>query len=137
MRDFFISYFYYFANDIRYPKERPELLWLGLVLSLSSFILGRLISKKNTYTLSFKSLKDGALAVVITWVVACSISSIVFVEPSKSCKPFYAPSNLAFGTLHRNKRLLDKTNIVWNSCPCCKRRTVRWLDLSFSGATAN
>lgn len=74
-----ISYFYYFVNDIRYPKEKPELIWLGLGLSLFSYILGKLISKKNAYEISFKSLKDGAFAVVLTWIIACSISAIVFV----------------------------------------------------------
>lgn len=74
-----VSYFYFFINDKRYPQEHPLVLWFGVLSSLCLYFLGYYILKKNHFKKSDVNLKDGALIVILSWLVSCTISSIVFV----------------------------------------------------------
>jgi trk system potassium uptake protein TrkH len=73
-----VSYFYIFINDARFPVERPEVLWIGFLASFFCFFAGVLLmkNKKRESDLTFK---ESVWAVVLTWILACSISALVFV----------------------------------------------------------
>lgn len=73
-----ISLFYFFVDDPRFPKERPELLLLGLVLSIGCFGVSVLLSRSWKIPKQI-SLHKGAWIVVLAWVIAGVISAIVFV----------------------------------------------------------
>ena len=72
-----VSYFYLFINDPNYPIENPNVMWLGVVMSLGCVLLGTLISKNKT-TKKKLNLGEGAVAICLVWFIACSISSFVF-----------------------------------------------------------
>jgi len=74
----FVSYFYFFINDPRFPQERPELLWVGFLLSLAFFLIGNKLSKKYPNETKV-DLKEGAQAVLLIWVLAIFTSALVFV----------------------------------------------------------
>lgn len=72
-----VSLFYYFLNDPRYPKEQPWLLLLGLGLSIGSYVLGTWLIKVFNIK-NHVSIRRGAWIVTLTWIIACTISAIVF-----------------------------------------------------------
>lgn len=75
-----VSLFYYVIQDPAYPTERPELLLTGLGLSLASFAIGTWGSNKLFGQYEHKiSLHKGAWIVVLVWLIAATISAIVFV----------------------------------------------------------
>jgi len=75
-----VSYFYLFVNDSRYPKENPLVLWFGFLTSalclVASITIGKIYLKDKTQV---KSLRDGVFAVIFAWIIACTISALVFV----------------------------------------------------------
>jgi trk system potassium uptake protein TrkH len=90
-----VSLFYYFVNDPRFPKERPEILFFGLLFSLGLSGLGFVLSKKYPEKVP-QSLKQGAIIVFLTWFFACTISATVFVLAG-----FPDPGNLENFSLFR------------------------------------
>lgn len=73
-----VSYIYIFINDHRFPVERPEVLWAGFGLSFFAFLLGGFLMKSKKKA-SDISLKESVWAVVLTWLIGCSVSATVFV----------------------------------------------------------
>lgn len=73
-----VSYFYLFINDSRFPKERPEILWVGFGLSLGLFLLGNFLNKNSKNPKSI-TIKQGAQIIFLTWLWSVLISAIVFV----------------------------------------------------------
>ncbi len=74
-----VSYFYYFLNDPRFPLEKPEYIWAGLILSILAFMLGKALESRWSTQSSPKNIRSGAAIVVVAWMVGCLISAIVFV----------------------------------------------------------
>jgi trk system potassium uptake protein TrkH len=73
----FISYFYVIINDVRFPRENPSPLWVGLFLSLFFFFLGSFFNNPN-YKISQINIKQGTQIVILTWIFATFTSALVF-----------------------------------------------------------
>lgn len=75
-----ISIFYLVVNDGNLVKEKPEVLLLGLLISLILFAVGTVgVKYINKLPVPNKSLRRGAYVVLLTWFIACSVSAIVFI----------------------------------------------------------
>jgi trk system potassium uptake protein len=94
-----ISLFYYFIDDPRFPKEKPEILFVGLLFSLGLSSLGFVLGKKYPEKVPH-SLKQGAIVVLLTWFFACTISATVFILAG-----FPDPNNIENFSLFR--RIVD------------------------------
>ncbi len=71
------SLFYLFLNDPSYPKENPWPLVVGIGLSFGAYLIGKFIARRWSFPHEL-SLKRGALIVILSWIIGCTISAIVF-----------------------------------------------------------
>lgn len=74
----FVSGFYIYQNDPRFPIEQPSILGIGLGISLGSWVLGSWLARK-THTQATLDIQQGVWAVALTWLLAILTSAIVFV----------------------------------------------------------
>lgn len=75
-----VSTFYIYLNDSKYISERPEVIFFGFFVSLILFLIGQSLSKIFIKKLpKEKSLSRGAVIVLITWMISCSVSALTFV----------------------------------------------------------
>lgn len=75
-----ISCFYLFINDDKYIAEKPFVILFGFTASLIVFVIGQVLAKLySEQQVDNKSLSRGAMIVIITWFIACTISALTFV----------------------------------------------------------
>lgn len=72
-----VSYFYKFQDRPDLVPENPNLILIGLGLSLSCYLIGNLIYQLFDINHHI-SLRRGAWIVFISWFIACSISAILY-----------------------------------------------------------
>lgn len=72
-----VSYFFLWVNNPVYPMERPDIIVVGLVTSLSCFIVGTLLMRPE-HNMQL-SIREGAIIVILTWFIATGISTLVYV----------------------------------------------------------
>lgn len=75
-----VSFFYIAIDDKKYITERPLVILFGLGFSLLFFGIGQILAKyfsKDQQTDT--SLSRGAMIVLLTWMIACTISALTFV----------------------------------------------------------
>lgn len=94
------SYFFLFVDDHRYPAERPDILWIGLACCAACCTIGYAITRRERDAPMQLGMSDGATVVLLTWMIAVSISACVFVLAG-----FPIPDRTADFTLMR--RLVD------------------------------
>ena len=73
-----VSVFYWFLQDSRYPTENPLIFVIAAGLSFGSWLLGSFFIKRYVLVNDI-SIRRGAWIMVLTWVIACSISAVFFV----------------------------------------------------------
>ncbi len=89
-----VSAFFIYQNDPRFPTERPEVLAVGLGLSLLYWTVGTQLSRRFAKQ-SPLDIQQGVWAVALTWFFAVTTSATVFVlagfpEPARIGDfPFY------------------------------------------------
>jgi len=72
-----VSYFYKFQNRNDVVAENPNLILIGLGLSLTCYLIGNLLDK--LFEIKHRiSLRRGAWIVFCSWFIACSISALVY-----------------------------------------------------------
>ncbi len=94
-----VSYFYGAQNRPDLVQENPNLILIGLGLSLSCFLVGNFLHQ----TISIRkhiNLQRGAWIVLVAWLIACSISATVYFLAG-----FPDPQNVESMTVFR--RLVD------------------------------
>lgn len=94
-----VSYFYRAQNRLDLVQENPNLILIGLGLSLSCFLVGNFLHQ----TISIRkhiNLQRGAWIVLVSWLIACSISATVYFLAG-----FPDPQNVESMTVFR--RLVD------------------------------
>lgn len=92
-----VSLFYIFINDKDYVVENPWPLVVGFVISGLCTVVGIYLNNSYfKYKDKHKSLSRGAFVTLFTWIVACSVSAIVFVLAG-----FPDPKNIGDYTLFR------------------------------------
>ena len=75
-----VSFFYIAINDKNYVAEKPLVILFGLGFSLLFFGIGQILAKYfSKYKESDTSLSRGAMIVLLTWMIACTISALTFV----------------------------------------------------------
>jgi trk system potassium uptake protein len=72
---FFVSIFYLLINDSRFATEKPEYFIAGAVLTGVIFWLAKKIKVEKNIHLN---IKESAISITLTWFIACSISSLMF-----------------------------------------------------------
>jgi len=73
-----VSLFYLYIGDPRYPTEKILIPIYGLLVSLLCFVIGNILAKKFKLIYNI-NLAQGALIVLLSWIIACSISSSFFI----------------------------------------------------------
>jgi trk system potassium uptake protein TrkH len=72
-----VSYFYQSQNRPDLVPENPNLIWIGLGLSLTCYLIGNLLYQLLDISKHI-SLRRGAWIVFVSWFFACSISAVLY-----------------------------------------------------------
>lgn len=72
-----VSFGYFLLDDPRYPKEQPQLLLIGLLISLILFLLGNSIGATRKFP-NDTDFKRGAFIVITAWIISAMTSATVF-----------------------------------------------------------
>ena len=73
-----VSAFYIYQADGRFVAERPDVLGVGLGLSILCWAVGSWLSRKVPRNTPL-DIQQGVWSVVLTWIIAITISATVFV----------------------------------------------------------